>query len=99
MKLTFLAAFLSVFALRVPAAEGGSSPSAGLTQIENIVVIYLENHSFDNLYGFFPGADGIAQAPRKSTQQTDERGKPYAFLPRVMDTHQKPPVPDGRFPV
>ena len=98
MKLTFLSALLSVFALRAPAAKAESAPYTGLTQIENIVVIYLENHSFDNLYGFFPGADGIAQAPRSSTQQTDERGKPYAFLPRVMDTHQKPAVPDGRFP-
>jgi phospholipase C len=27
-----------------------------------LVVIYAENHSFDNLYGLFPGAEGIAQA-------------------------------------
>ena len=27
---------------------------AGLESIETIVVIYAENRSFDNLYGFFP---------------------------------------------
>ena len=26
-----------------------------LDKIEHIIVIYLENHSFDNLYGTFPG--------------------------------------------
>ena len=27
--------------------------------MSNIVVIYAENRSFDNLYGLFPGANGI----------------------------------------
>jgi len=27
--------------------------------VQNIVVIYAENRSFDNLYGLFPGANGI----------------------------------------
>ncbi len=30
-----------------------------LSQIETIVIIYAENRSFDNLYGLFPGANGI----------------------------------------
>ena len=30
-----------------------------LDKITNIVVIYAENRGFDNLYGLFPGADGI----------------------------------------
>lgn len=30
-----------------------------LHQIKTVVVIYAENRSFDNLYGLFPGADGI----------------------------------------
>ena len=34
----------------------------GLDRIEHIVVIYAENRSFDNLYGLFPGANGIANA-------------------------------------
>ena len=74
-------------------------PSAkGLANIETIVVIYLENHSFDNLYGLFPGADGLAQAPRDNTMQTDRQGRAYTHLPRVMTTLTKPPTPDARFP-
>jgi phospholipase C len=41
----------------VPAAG-----AAGLEQIDHLIVIYLENHSFDNLYGLFPGAEGLANA-------------------------------------
>ena len=33
--------------------------NASLRKIETIVVIYAENRSFDNLYGLFPGANGI----------------------------------------
>jgi phospholipase C len=36
-----------------------------------IVVIYAENHSFDNLYGMFPGADGVAQATAEQRTQVD----------------------------
>ncbi len=28
-------------------------------KVSNVVVIYAENRSFDNLYGLFPGANGI----------------------------------------
>ena len=34
--------------------------SPGIERIEHIVVIYAENRSFDNLYGGFPGANGLA---------------------------------------
>jgi hypothetical protein len=40
-----------------------NTPSAsGINKINHIIVIYLENHSFDNLYGEFPGANGPLQA-------------------------------------
>ncbi|MGZ5080664.1 MAG: acid phosphatase [Usitatibacter sp.] len=39
-----------------------ASASGTLDGITNVVIIYLENHSFDNLYGLFPGANGIANA-------------------------------------
>ncbi|MDD1648858.1 MAG: acid phosphatase [Methylococcaceae bacterium] len=78
--------------------QAGEPVAKGLRQVENIVVIYLENHSFDNLYGLFPGADGIAKAPPATTLQVDDKGRPYPWLPRVMDTREKPPKPDPRFP-
>jgi phospholipase C len=48
---------------------------AGLRRIQQVVVIYLENHSFDNLYGEFPGANGLANSGATSTQ-VDGLGNP-----------------------
>lgn len=75
-------------------ASDGAAP--GLASIKHFVVIYMENHSFDNLYGSFPGADGIAalDASGPNVAQIDESGARYATLP-------PPPlggVPDARFP-
>ncbi len=70
---------------------------AGLDRVQHVVVIYMENHSFDNLYGQFPGADGLANAGSAATQ-TNRDGSPYATLPPALDTHFKPPAPDARFP-
>jgi phospholipase C len=69
------------------------SPS-GLNRIEHIVVIYAENRSFDNLYGLYPGANGINQATSEQTTQLDHNGKPLPHLPPVY-IHGKP---DPRFP-
>lgn len=76
------------------------SPAApdGLGRIERLVVIFLENRSFDNLFGLFPGANGLAQARPETTVQVDTEGRPYAILPPVMDRRKKPPVPDPRLP-
>jgi phospholipase C len=63
--------------------------------IQHIVVIYLENHGFDNLYGQFPYANGLQQAA-DAPLQADLDGKPYAILPLVMDSERK--QPDERFP-
>lgn len=65
-------------------------PPVGLDKIGHILVIYLENHSFDNLYGQFPGADGIAQAKPEQILQVDSQGKVFEHLPPVPD--------DPRFP-
>jgi phospholipase C len=61
-----------------------------------VIVIYLENWSFDSLYGSFPGAEGIDQA--KYVPQIDQDGKPYAMLPTVLNTNFKPAIPDARIP-
>lgn len=74
-------------------ANAQSQPET-LDKIRHIVVIYLENHSFDNLYGLFPGADGIAQATPEQYLQTDLTGKPYETLPPVMEKGKI----DTRFP-
>ena len=70
-------------ALTCHAATSTASAHA-LEQIKTVVVIYAENRSFDNLYGLFPGANGVAQAQPINTLQLDRDGKTVlATLPPV----------------
>lgn len=46
---------------------GAISAGAALGNIKNIVVIYAENRGFDNLYGLFPGANGVPGVNPTST--------------------------------
>lgn len=61
-------------------------PPHSLDKINHVVVIYLENHSFDNLYGEFPGANGLSNASASKIIQVDSAGHPYATLPPVPGT-------------
>ena len=79
---------------------GTALPAAAaspLDKIDHFVIIYLENRSFDSMFGSFPGADGLAQAGSAAIQ-TDRNGKPYETLPPVINTNLTPPAPDSRFP-
>jgi len=62
----------------------------GIRQINHLVVIYMENHSFDNLYGEFKGANGIKNAQRGNFLQVDQDGKPYKFLPEIPRNNSFP---------
>lgn len=66
-----------------------------MDKIENVVVIFAENHSFDNLYGRFPGANGIDKATAEQKLQLDHDGKPLKSL-IVFDHHGHP---DPNYPV
>src|SRR5438874_13799028 len=55
-------------------ASNASHAQEGLNKIKTIVVIYAENRSFDHLYGFFPGANGIANASAEAKTQLDHDG-------------------------
>ncbi|MDP9332980.1 MAG: phospholipase [Actinomycetota bacterium] len=58
----------SPVAVVVAAARGSSSgghravPLTGIHKIQHVIVIMQENRSFDEYFGTFPGADGIAMA-------------------------------------
>src|SRR5579883_1333463 len=69
----------------------------GISKVGHVIVIYMENHSFDNLYGEFPGANGLT-APLATHTQTDSNGKTYKYLPQPINTGASPPAPDPRFP-
>jgi phospholipase C len=58
-------------------------PPAVIDNVKHVVVIYLENHSFDNLYGSFAGANGLSDALPSNITQVDSNGKPYVTLPPV----------------
>ena len=68
-----------------------------MRKIGHIVVIFEENRSFDNMFGTFPGANGLNQAGPTATQ-TGPDGKPYAMLPPVKNTNMRPAAVDMRFP-
>jgi acid phosphatase len=87
----------SILPLLAAAALPQIASAASLEDVKHIIVIYLENRSFDNLYGSFPGADGLANAGLTATQ-VDKNGKPYDTLPQPLDTSQNPEVPDAHFP-
>ena len=67
-----------------PAAAGEETTRALRAEVGTIVVIYAENRSFDNLYGHFPGANGLDQAANAAPQR-DRDGTVLAELPPVWD--------------
>jgi acid phosphatase len=70
-KLAFaiLAGTLAAAVVASTAASAGSDP---LRKINHIVVIYEENHSFDNLYGGWEGVNGRANADAAHTTQVGQ---------------------------
>ncbi len=81
-----------------PVADTAATrPDPHQTPIDHIVVIYQENRSFDNLFGLFPGAEGLAAA-QNAHPQVDKNGVRYQALPHPVDTTRQPPGPDPRFP-
>jgi phospholipase C len=45
----------------VPDASPGADAPSVPVPIKHVVIVVKENHTFDNYFGSFPGADGIAQ--------------------------------------
>jgi acid phosphatase len=78
-----LALRLPLIAALAAMVAGCATPPPRLAGIEHIVVIYAENRSFDNLYGLFPGANGIANASPAQYTQVDRDGTPLPHLPPV----------------
>jgi phospholipase C len=91
-------ACMRALAAIIPVVLAGCTTSqvarGGLDNIQTVVVIYAENHSFDNMYGMFPGANGVANAGPLQSIQLDHDGKPLPRLPPVY-MHGKP---DPKYP-
>jgi acid phosphatase len=81
LRLALLAACAAGCALQSSTpADSGSGDATTLalqSKIDTIVVIYAENRAFDNLFGTFPGAHGLAEV-------VDGAGHPLpAYAPQV----------------
>src|SRR3954447_19050697 len=72
------ALFLAAGAVAAPAAA--QAAPEGMDAIDHVVVIYQENHSFDNLYGRWEGVRGLHAADRAHTTQVNQAGTPYDCL-------------------
>ncbi len=48
-----------------PGSSNAALTSTATTPIKHVVVIVKENHTFDNYFGSFPGADGISAIPTR----------------------------------
>jgi len=51
------------------------------SKIDHIIVVYLENRSFDNLFRGFEGADTSDHPSHPYVKQRDENGMPYPNIP------------------
>jgi phospholipase C len=72
------------------------SPPPALSQLGHVVVIYLENWSFDSLYGSYPGAEGLSSPAAQIPQIDAATGLPYTTLPQV-DPHIPLGLPNQPF--
>jgi phospholipase C len=79
-----------------PAADAAPKVKiTGLNKIGHIVVIYAENHSFDEEFGGFPNANGLKNLVPDQYVQRDRDGSVMAKLPPVfggvIDGHEVNP--------
>jgi len=80
--------------LYVPMSDSESGVSVTLkkpiAKPGHIIVIYLENWSFNSLYGKFPGAANL-DSGYSAEPQKDTNGAAYAYLPRPWNTNNNTP--------
>jgi phospholipase C len=78
-------------------SDASTSPKAGdISKINHVVVIYLENHSFDNLYGEFAGAEGLSAAGG-AFKQISATGTAFTTLPQVNGSPIPTNLPNAPF--
>ncbi len=63
-----------------------------LAKVKHIVVIYEENHSFDNLYGEWEGVNGLGKADIRHTVQVNQNGQIYSCLKQDDVNLTTPPI-------
>src|SRR5690349_20856863 len=88
-SLALVGAAVTAFAA---SADGGRKGGNDLSKIDHIVVIYEENHSFDNLFGGWEGVNGLARADAAHTRQVNQAGNLFACLKQDDVNLTSPPL-------
>src|SRR4051795_5111459 len=73
-------AALAAVLIAVVTATVSSSATSPLGKVNHIVVIYEENHSFDNLYGGGEGVNGLSKVDTSPMTQVDQSGVSFSCL-------------------
>src|SRR5215210_4414281 len=82
-RLAFTVLLISIATVTMGAATADAKRRGDrLHRSSHIVVIYQENHSFDNLYGRWKGVRGVGSADAAHTRQVKQDGSPFACLPQ-----------------
>jgi acid phosphatase len=96
VRFSLAAAIVAVLAFPAAALahDGhGHGHGHGGKGVKRIVVIYEENHSFDNLYGGWEGVNGLQNADPAHTTQVNQAGTPYTCLQQDDVNLTSPPLP------
>src|SRR5262252_2429394 len=83
------------------AAGSAAAQAAGASaaaKAGHLIVLYLENHSFDNLYGSYPGVEGLQSAAATIRQIDLASGQPYTRLPQA-DPNLPETLPNAPFDI
>jgi acid phosphatase len=83
-----------------PVGASSAARSNVLGKYKNVVVIYQENHSFDNLYGEWgkvgrQRVNGLQNADAAHTTRHAKTGLSYSCLPQVDVNLTSPPLPSS----
>jgi phospholipase C len=82
-----VAAALVLSGQSAPAPGAVATAAAVRARIKHVFIIYQENHSFDNYFGTYPGADNLASASAAAHgfRQYDPIGKTWVTPFRITD--------------
>lgn len=104
---TLLVASLALFTLIMLAPPPMLYAQGPFDKLNHVIILYLENHTVDNLYSMLPGVNGIL-SPGAQIAQVDKQDQPYATLPAAGISLEYAglgsllanlkDVPDPRFP-
>ncbi len=67
----FIALILILLEVRPAISQVGGNPQQPATPIEHFVMVMQENHSFDNYFGTYPGADGFPEGLKMPVDPND----------------------------